>query len=134
MFYFQKPYLSIQVIQQLDLVHVQWSRFENSFEYREGLEQVLSAARSFRPQNWIFDLREITALRSQDQTWTIKEHMPLFLQTEPRNVAVILSEDFFSSSAIIRIRQGMVLNDNLNGDYFKDFESALAWIRSVWLP
>lgn len=132
MLFFQKPFVIIQFDERLNLAHVKWFRFENSYEYREGLEQVITLAEMKRPRNWVFDLQQMSAVRPQDHAFTINEHLPLFFETlGSGNLAVIFSEDFFSSASIGKMGQAMNPSVHFRINSFKTLDEAMQWLTSL---
>ncbi|KAA9331252.1 hypothetical protein [Adhaeribacter soli] len=132
MLFFQKPFVTIHFEEQFNLARVKWSRFENSYEYREGLSQALALGKLKAPQNWILDLRELSAIRLNDQNWTVTHFLPQFhAMVMGGKLAIILSEDFYSNASIGNIARGMQPLENVSARYFNDEESAMAWFASM---
>ncbi|HSI91323.1 MAG TPA: hypothetical protein VK927_09420 [Adhaeribacter sp.] len=126
--YFQKPFLTIYSHEPHRLGYVQWKRFENSYEYRSGLEAVLALAHDKQVQNWIFDLKNMSAVRMSDQQWTANEYLPRFFRTNFQKIALIGGEDFFSRTYIHRMREFMPPLPDLQVNYVPDFDAAMDWI------
>jgi hypothetical protein len=124
---FNEHYLAITHDASVPCVIMQWKSFATSQEFRKGLNSGLHMVNTHKVGNWLADLRKMDVIDPEDEQWSNTDWFPRALQAGIRKMALIPSEDVFNNMAVENIMSQVT--SNLQVHYFKDLESAKAWLK-----
>ena len=128
---YDKKHLTIKINLQSRSVYLEWKAFAGSSDYREGLNTALSLVKTHKLENWLANLRNMKAIRQEDQDWTNRDWFPQLAHSSLKKMAIVVSEDIFNQLAVDNIMQksnGVIRFDT---QYFNSDQSAQQWLGGV---
>ncbi|HTF81241.1 MAG TPA: hypothetical protein VL947_05940 [Cytophagales bacterium] len=123
-----KVFFTLEFKQQEDLIYANWIGFVNVDNVIEGATKVLDAIESTHCSNFINDNRELNGPWKNANDWIENIWTPKAVGAGLRNFAFIVSPNIFAE---LSAKDLSVRLDNVGFEMrtFKDYESALSWIK-----
>ncbi|MBM4784381.1 MAG: hypothetical protein GQE15_42495 [Archangiaceae bacterium] len=88
---FESDCVSVQFDAEINTIHLSWKRFAKGAEFKEALEQGLTAAKKFKATGWIGDVQYLGVVDEADTQWVNGDWFPRLLsQSALTHMAVIV--------------------------------------------
>ena len=125
---FDKPFATIEIEQDKDLLLLTWHGFANSEDFREARNKSLQFARQYGVTRWVSNMKEMKAIRQADQDWSVTEWLPQFLALDRQKWAIVISDDMFNQMAMSNMMSKIRPQLSHPVEYFQDLNSAKNWV------
>lgn len=129
MIYYDEPWLTVHWEEPLQAVWMQWKRYAEGADYRDGLDAGVALIRQKNASRWLADLRQLGPVRQEDQQWTNAEWFPRAVAAGVRYMALLAPRAAVSRLSVRQI-MSRVNDVNLITAHFDDLEAGRTWLRS----
>lgn len=129
-FIFDEPFLRIGHDPEHALLHLVWSGYAPSKDYRRGLDLALEFVLENEVELWLADLREMGAILQGDEKWTNTVWFPLLAKSALQKMAILRSGDYFNDTSVDRIMTSASEVVGFEVGYFRTQKEAQEWLMS----
>ncbi|KAA9340661.1 hypothetical protein [Adhaeribacter soli] len=127
MIYFDKPFATIELEQENNLLVLTWHGFANSEEFQEARTKAVQLSRLHGIKRWVSNMKEMKAIRQADQEWSVNTWLPEFLTLNIEKWAIVVSDDMFNQMAMSSMMSKMRPRLPYPVEYFQDVNAARNW-------
>jgi len=125
----EKSFLHMGYSAQDSLIHLQWMGHARSDEYRSSLEQALEFVVKNDVRFWIADLRKMTVILKDDETWANEVWFPKLFKTGLEKMAILESEDYFNKTSVQRSFTALKGQISFEVAWFPSYLQAIDWLN-----
>jgi hypothetical protein len=125
---FEEKYLTIHHDENINCIHMQWTGFAASQNYKNGMNTGLEKVKEKKVTKWLANMTDMAVITPDDQKWTNEDWFPRLLEAGIRTAAVVMSKDIFNQLAVKKIGEEMTDN-SYTMHFFGDLEEAKKWLR-----
>ncbi len=127
-FIFDEPFLKIGHHPGHALLHLVWSGYAPSKDYRRGLDRALEFVLENQVVRWLADLRNMGAILQDDEKWTNTIWFPQLANSTLEKMAILRSADYFNDSSVDRIMSSASEVVGFEVGYFRNQQEAMEWL------
>ena len=106
--------LLLRYDQEEQTFYIRWGGEVSSNELRQGYAHIMNMVITYKPQKWIMDLQNRSAIEKEDQQWVFKYVFPQVLRAINKNVFVAIVMPVFAYSSLVNEIDGDELMDGDN--------------------
>ena len=127
MIVFDKPFATIEIEQDKNLLILTWHGFANGEGFREARTTAVQLSKKYGINKWLSNMKDMKAIRQADQEWSTNEWLPTFLDLDIKKWAVVISDDMFNQMAMSSMMGKMRTRLTNPVEYFQDLNTAKNW-------
>jgi hypothetical protein len=125
--HYQTDFLTIEWDESTEAVVMNWTDFVEGDEYREGLNEGLELVKRHNSENWLADLRDMSAVSQEDQEWTRDEWHPRAFELPLTKMAIVQPESVVAEMSVEDLVQE--IGEQITMQIFDDTSEAKAWLN-----
>jgi hypothetical protein len=126
---FQEPFLTVHHRAAENMILLRWTGYASPEDYRRGMEFIADEVIDRRITYWLNDLRKMTAILQDEETWTNEVWFPRVLAgCVVKKMAFLPAADFFNQMSVDRIMDRTIGTRSFLVGYFASEPEAMAWL------
>ena len=129
MILFERPYVTLELDEQLKCLTQRWKGFAKSEQFREGINKSLEFFQQKQIDKIISDTKDFSLVKKEDTDWVATVITPKMVQHGLRRMAFIVPTNIFTQITIDNFK-----NEAKGGvaiQYFDDYEKAKDWMSKT---
>ena len=124
-----EPFLRMGHSATDNLIHLRWMGHARSEEYRSSLERAVAFVIENDIRYWIADLRKMTVILKDDETWANEVWFPKLFKTGLEKMAILESEDYFNKTSVQRSFTALKGSISFEVAWFPSYLQAIDWLN-----
>ncbi|SDM33336.1 hypothetical protein SAMN05421823_112118 [Catalinimonas alkaloidigena] len=129
MILFQKPYLTLELVESSGLLIQHWKGFATSQQFREGIEKSIEVFQKGKADKLISDTKEAAVVKREDTDWVANIATPKLVQHGLRGMAFVLPTSAFTKISVGNFQSRA--DEILKIQNFDNLDKAKEWLNSI---
>lgn len=125
----EEPFLRMGYSATDSLIQLRWLGHARSEEYRSALERAVEFVAKNNVRFWIADLRKMTVILQDDETWANEVWFPQLFKTGLEKMAILESEDYFNKTSVQRSFTALKGQISFEVAWFPSYLQAIDWFN-----
>lgn len=125
-----EKYLNVSLDQNNGILHVKWTGFTSSQEFRQGIDQVFSLMAEHKIQKTLTDVSEHKVISTEDQDYATRRSVEFTRNYWSVKRALITPKDVFARFGLKQVNNKVAKEDQQERQVFDNEDSALEWLNS----